>query len=204
MAREAGISLLETLVALFVIATVSAAGAQILNTTMAGRAQFDDAMTRIRDLELARAVIRDDLSQLARRASRDVHGERRDYIFFGGGDGETSPLLAFSRHGWENIGGAEARGSLVYVEYWLEDGALVRVSPNRVDPARAEQVERRILLTGLEGARAEFLTRGSWSSFAQTPLEDVFGQAFPDMVSLDLELDDIGAVAQNFLVAPAR
>jgi general secretion pathway protein J len=194
---EAGFSLLEALVTLFVVSILAAAGASVLSLTLNGRARFEEHTGQIADLERANAMLKTDLAQLARRDTRDALGNPRGYAFMGGSPGE--PLLAFARVGRENPDGLEARGSVAYVEYALNDDALVRRMAVRADPTDDTPVLDTVLMRGVESAEVEFSSGGAWRPLAAVSADADDGGSFPEAVALTLELADGGEVRQLFL-----
>lgn len=197
--RDAGVTLLEVMIALFVIAMLSTAGVAILSSTLGFKEQFDAAETRLRQLEIARSVIKTDLAQLVLRPTRDETGARREFLLALGSDIPGAPMLAFTRAGWENPDGREARGSLAYVEYVRREDELLRRSSVRVDAhERTPEVER-VLLSGLSAVDVSSSLEGRWYSAFAVEAGENAETAIPEMIELTLELEEIGPVRLLFL-----
>lgn len=201
---ERGFSLLEVLIALLVVSMLAAAGVSVLSSTLNLRDRFDDGAARLREIELAHATLRADLNQLAFRPTRGPDGAPRDFIFFGAAQSEDEPVLAFVRAGWDNPDGAEARGSLQYVEYWREDDALVRRTSARVDAVEGAPRYDRVVLTGIEALRVSFAQDGIWGDVYATPRDASRERAFPNLVALDLTLAEQGDMRFVFYTGLSR
>lgn len=198
MARRSGFTLVELLVALMVFAIVASAGIAVMSFSLTSREAAADASGRLGELQVARAMMKADLSQMVLRPSRDAYGNPRVETFSGRLRSDA-PFLAFVRRGWENPAGAEARSTLQYVEYLLDGDTLVRRTPLRVDPQRRTPKVERILLTGVEAMHLSFLVNEDWlDSYV---IGDGAGAPLPDAVAIELELADYGLVRQLFLTA---
>lgn len=126
-----GFTLVETLVALFVFSLLAAAAVVVLGNSADAQLRLSDVSASVQDFQRLRAALRADLAQAAERMPRGEAGEVRPA--FEGADG-SGRLFAFVRRGWENPGGAP-RASLQYVEYRLENDAIVRRARPMVDGA---------------------------------------------------------------------
>ncbi|MGD2131799.1 MAG: type II secretion system minor pseudopilin GspJ [Maricaulaceae bacterium] len=195
--RQAGFSLLEALVTLFIVGMLSSAGVAMLSTTLDGRASIDESGAQIAGLERAHAALKADLAQLVDRTSRDEFGNRRPFAFVGGAQVPGDAILAFVRTGRENPGGFEARGSTAYVEYVVREGALVRRAAVRTDPALDTPAAETALLKGVVRADLAFATEASWAP-SYYMAADASG-SFPRAVELTLEIEGVGEVRQLFL-----
>ena len=194
--RHAGFTLVEMLVALFVFALLSAAGALVLRTTASSQ---DVARSRIEELaafQRLRAILKSDLSQAAPRRTRDAAGRIVRQAFAGDNPGGGQPVLRFVRRGWENPD-SEPRASLQQVEYRLSEGRLERASRLALDGGASGPVQ--IVAEGVRSLEIAFLFQGQWigtmPAAAANPL--------PQAVRLDLDLERIGRVRQILAVSGA-
>lgn len=126
-----GFTLVETLVTLFVFSLLAAAAVVVLDNSADAQLRLSDVSASVQDFQRLRAALRADLAQAAERLPRGEAGEVRPAFESSDGSGR---LFAFVRRGWENPGGAP-RASLQYVEYRLENGAIVRRARPMVDGA---------------------------------------------------------------------
>lgn len=194
-----GFTLIEMLVALAVFALLAVAGAALLGATLEGRETAAAAAGRLAELQQARAILRDDISQMRARAMRDADGDRRPWRFLGNVRPVAGePLMAFTRGGWSNPGRAEARSDLVYVEYRLEEGRLVRHLLPRPDPTRETPESRRVLLDGLSDLQLSYLVQGAWRERWLLSVDGGAG-ALPTAVALEADIAGLGRLRQLFL-----
>lgn len=187
MSRESGFTLVEVLVATFITALLAALGMMLLSDTLRARDQLTATMDDVRELELARAVLKSDLAQLVPRRARDAYGTPAASAFVGGPHSGGNTLMAFVRTGRELPGLADAQSRLEYVTYVVRDGALIRQTRQNVDATPGMPVSERTLLSGLEDVEIAFLESGRWrdiwtgatqvtgaAAFAPTALEITF------------------------------
>jgi len=144
--NEAGFTLVEVLISLFIFALISVGTMTALTQSLQGKDRLAASMEELNQLNAARAILRADMSALTLRTSRDELGGVNPYVLTT--DGEA--LLSFTRRGKQNPSGLEARGDLERVEYHFEDGALIRRSYVHENPAQEAASFDRILLNNLE------------------------------------------------------
>jgi general secretion pathway protein J len=147
---DSGFSLMETLVATFILALVSAAGVMLLSGYQEGRLVMKKADDRLAELEIARSILRDDFLSAIQRRVRDEYGSR-PYGFQGGKLLDENKVLRLVRGG--NLGAMISGdiSALDRVEYLFEDGTLTRRRYERADITLETNFTERPLLTGLEG-----------------------------------------------------
>jgi len=198
-----GFTLVEMLMALAVFALIAVAGAALLDATLDGRQAAAATTGRLAELQRARAILRDDLGQLRARTIRDADGDRRPWQFLGNTRPVAGePLLAFIRGGWSNPGMAEARSSLAYVEYRLEEGRLERRLLPRPDPTRETPESRMVLLEGVSELRLSYLGQGDWRERWQVPV-DSRTEGLPAAIAIEADIAGLGRLRQLFL-APGK
>lgn len=199
MKSEAGFTLVEMLAALLVFAILSAAGVGIVAYGLDAKASVEATDARLKELQLARALLKDDLAQVVRRRTRGAYGENDGIIFEGGyHERPDQPVLRFVRGGWSNPGNLEPRSALQAVRYVLEEGTLLRISRTYLDPANEEGEERRAVLTGIEDFRIRFFVGGYWQDLSLVQASG--GQSIPSVIEIEATLKGLGPVRQLFLV----
>lgn len=199
MTRQAGFTLIEMLVALAIFALIAVASSSLLGGAIAGRGALARTDERLAGIEVARAIIKADLAQIALRATRDESGRRRPWRFLGRDPGlaGAAPALAFTRRGWSNPEAGEARSGLLYVEYVFADSELVRLAHHRPDTVAATPVTRRVLLSGVDEPHLRFLGGdGQWLTEWRVPAG---GGVPPRAVELRFGLNGQGTIRQVFL-----
>ncbi len=186
---EAGFSLAEVMVALFILALVSAAGSGLLFGATNTNRQITERDAFTRQVDLAQAMIRGDIADLSERGTRPDDGFSRPGNLFGEAVSREGELLRFVRSGWINPGDVAGRSQLQHVAYTLEAGALVRTVTTRPDETRSTPQSRRVLLGEIEQIVPRFMRGGIWS-------EEWIGDAgqsldtLPDVIELDIQFEN--------------
>ncbi len=191
-----GFTLVEVLVAMSVFALVALIAAGVASAALETRNTLDATDGRLRQVQLARALLKADIGQVVWRPTRNAFGGVGQSGFVGGSVGEREPLLAFVRGGWTNPAGAEARASLQYVEYALEGDALVRRTRAYLDPTPTTPIESVVILRAVSDVSVSFLTGGTWKP--QWRVGQASGLALPDAVALDMTIEGLGELHQVF------
>lgn len=210
---QRGVTLPELLVALLIFAMISGVAVYALRLTVEGRDQLGLADASIRQMQIARLLIKEDLLQAAPRITRDELGNQNPGAFLGGKglsfrlpkDGETV-LLAFVRRGFANPGALAPRPSLQAVEYLLVGDRLVRRTRPYLDDAAGQPRTDRTLLAGVEAAEiAFFLNETSaglnWVELWPSPQ---LAEPLPAGVRLTLATKNYGTFEQLFYLGEPR
>lgn len=162
--QQKGFTLTELMIALLVFAFVASIGVYTLRLGAEAREQLEKTESNVRDIELLRVVLKNDLLQLTPRPVRDEFGARADRWFLGGDahplsltkSGETL-LISFVRGGWINPEAKEPRSSLQYVEYLQRENQLIRRVRPFLDAARNQPTAERVMLSDVSALEVEFL-----------------------------------------------
>lgn len=144
--KEAGFTLVEVLISLFIFALITVGTMTALTQSLRGKDRLAASMEELNQLNAARAIMRADMSSLTLRTSRDELGGINPYVLTT--DGEA--LITFTRRGTQNPSGLERRGDLERVEYHFEEGALIRRSYVHENPSQEPASFDRILLDELQ------------------------------------------------------
>jgi len=198
--REEGFSLIETLVALFVIALVSTTAGAMLLDTMRATETVDAVAGEIREMEVATGLLRSDLAAMTRRASKPPNS----YVAAtgpAGTDGRRDGLvLAFVRGGWADLAGPEStRSDLARVEYHRRGERLMRRIYAAPDPATRTPYSERVLFDDITDLNLRYFSDGAWSEGWRSP-GATLDQQMPDLVELTVTRSD-GRVIRQKLVA---
>ena len=159
---ESGFTLIETMVSLVLIAMLTTAGSAMLITTLNGSRQVSLRSDAILEMQTAHAVIRDDIVQIVERPTAAAEGLDPPVIMEGTSGDNDRFLLRFTRSGWQNPGGLEARGDLQRVEYLLEEGTLFRRAWARPDAVRSTPVYDVPLVAGLSAVSVRYRIGSEW------------------------------------------
>lgn len=186
---QSGFTLAETLVALFILAIVSTAGAALLIGATTTGQQIRDQEEITRQLDIAQRLIRQDIAALNARPIRPDDGYSPAGNLFGETPRGEEPFLRFVRDGWLNPGNIEPRSNFQAVAYSLRDGALIREASLRADATRSTPVASRILLTDVRTIELGFLRGDQRSDFWQGDA----GQSLdilPDLIEVTVIFDN--------------
>ena len=186
--QEAGFTLVELLVALFIFGLLSAAGVALLSFSVRAQDAADTRLDALSALRRANALIGADLAQATSRISRDEAGAVRPAF-----DGAADSLMLV-RRGWENFDGAP-RASLQKVEYRLVGDRLERRGYFHVDGA--PPLESVTLLSGVRRMGLRYRdASGAWRErWDPTRITDL-----PRAVELVADSESQGTVRQLFAV----
>ena len=195
---DSGFTLIEVLVATFVMAILSAMGVALLSNTLRARDQIEQVADEIQQLELARAIIKEDVSQLVNRRVRDAYGELKPYSFEAYMDFDPDKVMSFVRNGHLAPGVDDSAPSLQYVEYHFIEGNLVRRSQYRLDATPQTPTQDRIVLSNVSKLRVSFHNGSDWvQSWATGGGEGVY--AWPSAIEFVFESQRFGQLNMTFL-----
>lgn len=150
-AGEAGFTLIEVLISLFIFSIISVGAMIALTSTLDVRESARERMAELDALSMARRIMADDFAAFVKRENRDSLGgfvDPRRFV-------TTNDRISFVRRGRSNPGGAYNRGDLWRINYRIEDGALIRSFFPHENPAQLGQPIDRVLLEGVEDMRVE-------------------------------------------------
>ncbi|MEZ5917001.1 MAG: type II secretion system minor pseudopilin GspJ [Parvularculaceae bacterium] len=204
---QRGITLPELLIALMIFAMISSTAIYALRLSVEGREQLETIDGAIREMQLARLQIKEDLVHAIERAPRDEFGGAAPAPFLGGQalrvlrpiEGEEK-LLSFVRQGWSNPDARAPRSDLQAVEYILIGDDFVRRVRPYVDDARGQPRSDRVLLHDVSFAEIEFAANATpdgvrWDP--QWPAPQGQG-VFPLAIRLDIGTARFGQIEQMF------
>ena len=155
-----GFTLIEVLVAVFLLAVLSAFAYETLNYVRRSREITQSAFDRTRAIELAVHTLATDFEQLAPRPVRDLLGQNAVPALLA--DPRTTNLVSLTRGGWPNPSGLP-RGTLQRVTYRLENGTLYRDYLTVLDATLSNTPVQRELLRDVARLSLRYMdTSRSW------------------------------------------
>ena len=197
--RATGFTLIEVLVAVFLLSVLSAFAYETLDYVRKSRELTTVAYQRLREVELAVHTITTDFEQVEPRPVRDVLGSATQPAVLA--DPRTTNLVSLTRGGWPNTAGLP-RGTLQRVTYRLDNGTLVREHLTVLDATLANAPVRRELLKDVQSTTVRYMdaTR-TWQDTWPPPLASAAGTGAPMTlrpmaVEIVLELRDLGRVVR--------
>lgn len=193
---EQGFTLIEVLVALLVMASLSLGAYQVLQGVMRNDEVMRDRSERLATLQRVFNVMERDFSQITERTTRD-NGETSTAVFTAAQFQLQSDdwSVAFVRNGWLNPSGQLPRSQLQRVAYRLRNNTLERLSYSYLDPAVGTEPTVTPLLDKVSAFRLRFYSSGQWVSTWSKPT------TLPKGIEIQLTLDDYGDVRRVFLIA---
>ena len=186
---QSGFTLAETLVALFILAMVSSAGAALLIGATSTSQQIREQETAVRALDVAQSLIRQDIGSMSTRGVRPADGFSPAGNLFGEASRGEAPFLRFVRTGWLNPGLIEPRSSFQSVEYSVRNGNLIREASLRPDATNGTPVSSRVLLEGVERVELGFVRVDQRSDFWQGDAGQSLN-VLPDMIEIIVIFQD--------------
>lgn len=187
---QKGFTLVETLVALFILSMLSVAGGHLLLRATASGEQLREREAFVRQLDIAQALIRSDLEAAVTRGVEPPEGYDGAMTLVGGETNRTDALLRLVRNGWMNPDGAAQRSTLQAVRYDLTpEGDLVRTAWLRPDATVSTPVAERVLLSNVAEVDFAFWRGPDVSTYWEgvpTPPNDVL----PGLVEMRIRFED--------------
>jgi general secretion pathway protein J len=199
MRSQLGFTLIEMLVAMFLLAILGTAGFQMLFQITATRDRIEQQSVRLSELQRTFYWLAEDVTQIARRPVRSAIDSTLDPLQF---NLQGENLFEFTRAGWANPAAdvSPVRSNLQRVAYTLDDDKLIRQYWYHLDPIDEAPTRRRQMLTGVESFTFRFLDRsGEWTeSWPPTDIEESPDVPLPLAIEFSLELDDYGDISRVF------
>lgn len=186
---QAGFTLAETMVALFILAIVSSAGAALLIGATSTSQQIRDQEQITRQLDVAQRLIRQDIAELSTRAIRPADGFSPAGNLFGDTPRGEEPFLRFVRSGWLNPGYIEPRSGFQSVQYVLREGRLIREASLRADATPGTPVSSRVLLDNVRTVELGFVRGGQRSEFWRGDAGHAL-EVLPDLIEMSIVFEN--------------
>ena len=191
--RMRGFTLIETLLALAILAVLSAAAVMVLQNVIRADGLTREKSQQIAALQRAFRQIADDVTHIIPRRARNS-----DTLFFAGRFQLQSDDwgLAFSRSGWPNPLGILPRSEIQNVSYRLRGDRLERLSYDQQDPLPGSLPTVTVMQRNVQAFRLRFYASGRWQDeWLQT-------QTLPQGLEVTLTLEPYGEIRRLFLLTP--
>ena len=207
--RQAGFTLLELAVALFIAALMFAMGYAAINQGLTSHDSLKEQQAHLLQLQTAIRLLEQDFVQAAPRPVRQAVGdEPAQYAMLGGTPG-TQPVVALTRAGWSNPAGLQRPG-LQRVAYFLENNTLRREYWDVLDPTLASTTAKRDLLEHVKSFTIRYLDQQrqwqvQWPPLTSTvqsgPTLETSLRQRPLAVEITLDTDDWGKIVRIIEIA---
>jgi len=148
---DAGFTLVEVLVSMFIFSLISVGALIALSTTLDAREAAETRLGEIEQLAAARRQMADDFATMIIRQNRDGLGGLID----SSREGAETDRFTLTRRGRPNPDGKFARGDLLRVSWRVENGQLIRAFLPHENPPYVESPIDRVVLDGVEALRVE-------------------------------------------------
>lgn len=192
-----GFTLIEVMVAMFLLAIIGTAGFTMLQQITGARSKIETQSDRITELQRTFYWLTEDISQIIDRPVRSAVDSILPAFQY---NVQGSSLMDFTRAGWANPAAdiLPARSSLQRVSYMLEDDRLLRSYWYHLDSLEETPTKRRQLLTGVENLTVRFMDpEGSWQD-QWPPLNVEEDPGLPRALEFTFILTDFGPVVRVF------
>ena len=200
--KYTGFTLIEVLIVLLIFSIISILAISVFRQTLIIQEMNDFAQKRIYEIRIARALMKSDFLQISSRKVRDYYGITLPFVFYGTSENVGKPFMQFVRDGWENPNGISSRSSLQRVEYFYDDNLIKRRLYKYLDGDNEKNAQTDVLMSNVVGFKIQFFVSGQWrdESFVKT-IQD---SNFPEVISIEMELEDIGKIQQLFFTSYAK
>ncbi len=193
---ERGFSLVETLIATFIFALVSAMGVALISNYQSSRLGLMSADERLVQLDTARAILRNDFFSAINRPVRSEFGDPLN-AFEGGDHMLDNVRLRMVRNG---DAGARLNGTtstLRRIDYLLENNSLVRRSYAQTDTVTGGNFSDQILVDNVESMNLRYAADGIWSEeWGTAPAVN----ALPRLTEVSVQFTNGQSLRLTFLV----
>lgn len=194
--EERGFSLVETLIATFIFALVSAMGVALISNYQSSRLDLMSADERLVQLDTARAILRNDFFAAINRPVRSEFGDPLN-AFEGGNHMLDNVRLRMVRNADAGAMLKGTKSTLRRVDYLLEDNSLIRRSYAQTDTVTGGGFSDQILVYNVESMNLRYGAEGIWSEeWGTAPA----AKALPRLAELSLEFKNGQSIRLTFLV----
>lgn len=194
---QSGVSLIETVVALFVIALMATAGAVMTNQSLRGARAVETRGDAAAELSTALSTISGDLGAFIPRMSQDPSLSEPAAMFAGYAPRHDGRIMVFVRNGWPNPKG-DPRSDLQRVEYIFQNSSLIRRSWAAADPGPTTQSVDEILIDGIEKIEARFGRADTWRT--EWVVNGGESGTLPQKVEFKITFSDSDSLTTRYLI----
>ena len=199
MRQEDGFTLIEVLVALAITAILSLMGLASINSVMRTSDGLETTIESTQSLELTRAILRNDLSQISRRHARDKFASPFLSAFTGNDQTNENLLMSFVTAGRPSVGRSVHLPSLHFVEYVYRENSLIRRTRPYIDAAPQHKTNERVLISGINQMEIQFWSNQTWLEYWDFQIALREKAPFPAAVWITFDHDRYGKLENKFM-----
>ncbi len=197
--KDAGFTLVEVLISLFIFALISAGTTGVMLQTFAAKDRLNVASAELADIAAFRAILRADMNAVTFRPMRDGVGGTENFLITTQDVSDPFSVLTFSRLGRSNPAGAP-RGQVERVRYIFRDGQFIRQSLIHENPAQRDGWNGRVLLEGIEDV--DVIYRNQVTLSGDLPTDLVLEDWSVSLIDDVSDIPSDGAI--DFIITDAR
>lgn len=196
LGQQAGFTLLEILIALFIFTIISTLLVAALHSVIGALTGAEESAERLRKMQMVLLIMSRDVEQTANRPVLDPTGNE-EVAFLG-----TPRSFTFTHLGFANLTGATASGGMQRTQYFWDHNTLWRRTWTALDQPPQAKPHSRALLDNVVDARFQYLDsegrfQDSW------PIDGQTNQPLPRAVRVVLITAKWGRLTQLFVI-PAQ
>lgn len=151
MKNKFGFTLLEILIALFILTLVGVITGNGLNLVMRTQSRMHIKYKTFADVQLAMLIMERDIQQIIDRSIIDERGLGRSALIF------TGNYLEFTRAGYINPSSFAQRSTLQRVAYKIDDTKLMRITWDVLDRSPKTKAQSEVLLENITDFKWQIL-----------------------------------------------
>jgi general secretion pathway protein J len=199
--KQSGFTLIEILVAVFIVGIISVVMLRGLQTAISTKNHLERNSIRLQNLEFSMSLLNSDIQNIVNQPIINNDGKELAAVWL---HPDNSHMLEFTRGGVSNPLGAP-RTTLLRIAYSLEDGKLTRTVWSTLDRTPETQAYTRVLMNGVSSLQWRFLS--TTTNFAQNnwgevwPSASLYGNmSLPRAIELTLKIPGWGDITRVFVV----
>lgn len=197
--KQAGFTLVEVLVSMFIFSLLSTATVSVLLSTLQNKERLSEKNEELRQVANLRMLIKSDLAQTIAVTKMDEFGQD-SIVQFSGGALSGNKILSLSRSGWANPAGIERRSDLQAVDYTFEQGEFTRNIRARFNAIAATPTYTQVLAKNVQSLRFSFFDGEYWSDNWLTGPPPSGVKDLPTLAKLDITFENGRSLQQLFIV----
>lgn len=187
-----GFTLIEVMIALFILTIVGVMTSTGLNTAMRTHEHIEEKSKTIHELQLAMMIIEQDIQQIINRPILNEAGFESPAVI------TLDNYLEFTRSGWINPFEMNERSTLQRVAYLLDDNNLVRISWKVLDRYSRTKIESQLLISNVKSFHIRVLPE---NNFLINPPPNFLLPYMNVGIQVDIDINGLGQIRRLIPIA---